>query len=581
MPCEPVIKPAVRILPVNHFCQSLCALLCLGLGSSALAQIVTGVVVNEKAQKLPDWSKDPAAPVILDSSARNIRFSFKPTEPNQGEACRLRYKLEGYDRRWNDLPFRMGGFIQFLSPTLASVGSTSFYMRGETPGWRGRLEDSDFVPHTTEEAIVPEEATSARVVFVSNGDRTAIGLAGLDAIYFTAQGQEGEAPRVFDLNIHEGTRLNEPDGQPANWKRTGSLASMAELRTRLLPSPHPILAFNDVSDSYYAQWIPASPNGIPVRPGDRVRLQWDAAYSIGGCTVGNAGYFRLNPGSYFFRVATTRLNGEPTGTEVVIPVLVRVPVHQDWRFWLLIGLCALACIGWTSRWALKRRMQQRMAEMHRQRAMERERERIARDLHDNIGAGLTEIAMQSDWVDGDLEHGLTTKTRKRVQAIRRSATELARSIDAMVWAVNPANDNLRAFVNYLTQYCCQFLHAAKLRLRFDIPSQVPELPLPGQLRHTLFLGIREALNNVVKHAKADLVHIDISWDQEQLRIVIEDDGLGFDPNQKFAEGVHEGLENIRRRLAELGGHHSLKSTPGHGTRIELSVPLPDQHHAPK
>lgn len=146
------------------------------------------------------------------------------------------------------------------------------------------------------------------------------------------------------------------------------------------------------------------------------------------------------------------------------------------------------------------------------------------------------------------------------------------SVDEIVWAVNPANDTVERFVNYLAQYAEQFLEAAGLRVRFDIPATLPATPLPGTVRHCLFLAVREALNNVVRHARADLVRLEIRTGME-MHIAVEDTGCGFAVEQRGAEGTQEGLQNMRQRMEEIGGQFLLTSRCGNGTRVEFIIAL--------
>jgi signal transduction histidine kinase len=195
-------------------------------------------------------------------------------------------------------------------------------------------------------------------------------------------------------------------------------------------------------------------------------------------------------------------------------------------------------------------------------------------LHDDIGAGLTEIAMQSDWVHNDLAEKPTAATQQRVARIRQAAMDLARGVDEIVWAVTPANDTLKHFTNYLTENVARFLDAAGLRVRFDIPADLPDGPLAGKTRHHLFLSVREALNNTAKHAQANLVRLEFRVERAGLRITMEDNGRGFIPEQAGAAGTHEGLSTMRRRMEEIGGQFHLTSRPGGGTRIEFFAPMP-------
>jgi signal transduction histidine kinase len=181
--------------------------------------------------------------------------------------------------------------------------------------------------------------------------------------------------------------------------------------------------------------------------------------------------------------------------------------------------------------------------------------------------------MQSDWVRRDFTQGPTTETQRRIERVCQSAIELTRSVDEIVWAVNPANDTVERFANYLVQSTEQFLDAAGLRVRFYIPRELPKTALPGKVRHFLFLAAREALNNIVKHARADLVRLEIKLTENGLSIVVEDNGCGFDPAQAGTAGTHEGMNTMRQRMAEIGGQFRLSSKLGDGTRVEFLAPL--------
>jgi signal transduction histidine kinase len=102
------------------------------------------------------------------------------------------------------------------------------------------------------------------------------------------------------------------------------------------------------------------------------------------------------------------------------------------------------------------------------------------------------------------------------------------------------------------------------------------MALPGKIRHGLFWTVREALNNTVKHAHADMVRIVVRVNASSLCVTVEDDGCGFDPAVTGPDGTHEGLDNMRRRMREIGGRIELSSRPGGGTRLELSVTLEEQ-----
>jgi signal transduction histidine kinase len=277
--------------------------------------------------------------------------------------------------------------------------------------------------------------------------------------------------------------------------------------------------------------------------------------------------------SYQFRLGAASASGKPTGREISLPVEVVAPYFQRPEFWVFVVAVLGGVTTYVTRLVIRNRMQGRIEEIERLHAMERERTRIARDLHDDIGGGLTEIAMQSDWVRRDLVQGVTPDTLRRIERVNQSAMELTRSVDEIVWAVNPANDTLDRFATYLSQSTEQYLDAAKIRLRFDFPSDLPPVALPGKLRHGLFMSIREALHNAAKHSNADTIRLYLELQEGELVTVVEDNGCGFSPEQHNADGTHDGLENMRRRMHEIGGVMHLTSEQGKGSRLEFRLPL--------
>ena len=568
-------KPTTSIRPsLSLLAGGLCLLGTVGRAEMAITQLVEDGHGR-------DVTAGATTPVRVAATAKRVQFHFTEANRKGEPTTRLRYKLEGYDDTWRDLIQERGMNVslQFWdneSPEKRLVlGGNVFYLSGETPGWRGSAEKSDFT-NRSETVTAPERAGFVKIIFLSDGYLPAIGLVAVDAVHLRVE-HPADGGRVdqYDLSVIQAADRNDSMGSSVNWGRWGSLQEMAQLCIRPDPSPHPILVLNDTSTRYFAAWVtPEKRNPVPVHPEDRLTLSWQIAHSIGGCGPAQADYPQLLPGNYRFRVAAAKANGELTGAEVSLPIVVVVPVFHRWEFWLTLVLLAGGAAGWSGQFIVRRRMQQRLAEIQRQQALERERSRIARDLHDDIGAGLTEIAMQSDWVRRDLAQGATADTQRRIARVCQSAIELTRSVDEIVWAVNPANDTLDRFANYLTQSAKLFLDAAGLRVRFDIPPELPSTALAGKTRHCLFLAVREALNNVTKHAHADLVRIELRVDAAGLHIAVEDNGGGFTSADTGATGTHEGLESMRRRMEEIAGQFRLTSLPGKGTRAEFLLPFP-------
>jgi signal transduction histidine kinase len=203
-------------------------------------------------------------------------------------------------------------------------------------------------------------------------------------------------------------------------------------------------------------------------------------------------------------------------------------------------------------------------------SLQRERARIAQDLHDDIGASLTHIALLSELAQKDFEKPLEAK--EHIDQIFRSARTVVRSLDQIVWTVNPKNDTLELFIALLCTYAPEYLRSASIRCRLDVPVDVPATPLPPEVRHHLYLAVKETLHNVVKHAAATEVWLRLRIEEDTITLIIEDNGCGFQMDDKVAPDA-DGLENLKRRLSEIDGRFEQHSERGKGTTTTFTVIL--------
>jgi signal transduction histidine kinase len=169
--------------------------------------------------------------------------------------------------------------------------------------------------------------------------------------------------------------------------------------------------------------------------------------------------------------------------------------------------------------------------------------------------------------------------------IYHAASDLTHKLDEIVWAVNPKHDTLDSLATYLGTFAQDFLEAAHIRCRLDIPIRLPPRPLTAETRHNLFLAFKEALNNAVKHAGSVEIRISLLIEPGGFSLQIEDKGRGFlietvgstqSPNSGRQTSGH-GLQNMRQRLAQIGGRCDIHSVPGEGTTVRLVVPNQSLH----
>ena len=291
-----------------------------------------------------------------------------------------------------------------------------------------------------------------------------------------------------------------------------------------------------------------------------------------------ADYSFLPPGDYTFHVIACNNDGLWNETGVSFPFKLLPHVWQTWWFHFLGGLATVTLAGGIVWFDQRRRMRRRLEKLEREQAVERERSRIAKDIHDDLGASLTRITMLSQSARGETQ--IPEYITTNLERIFGTARELTRAMDEIVWAVNPRHDTLDSLANYLSRFAYDYLSTAEIRCRLDVPLQLPALPVTAEVRHNLFLAFKETLHNAVKHAAATEVRVELKLEQSKLMLLVADNGRGFAAGEPPADAAQSGrihpgngLPNIKRRLAEIGGACEIQSEPGRGTNVTFTVPL--------
>jgi signal transduction histidine kinase len=240
-------------------------------------------------------------------------------------------------------------------------------------------------------------------------------------------------------------------------------------------------------------------------------------------------------------------------------------------FRALILVLFTAGVVATVRFVSFRHLRRQMVALEQQALLDKERARIAKDLHDDLGANMTQITLLLELASQ--QHAEPEAAHDRLGEGLRASREAIKSLDAAVWAVNPANNTLPELVAYIGQFAIEFLQQAGMRCEADLPDHPPDWPVSAELRHNLFLIVKEALNNVVRHAHATKVLLHISVTSAALVLRIQDDGRGLEgPPQ---EPSANGLRNMRQRADELKAQFEIKSKPGQGTVITVRYPWPE------
>jgi signal transduction histidine kinase/streptogramin lyase len=267
-------------------------------------------------------------------------------------------------------------------------------------------------------------------------------------------------------------------------------------------------------------------------------------------------YNNIGPGTYHFRVIASNNDGVWNETGASATLIFLPHFWQTWVFKCsVVAALGLLLTAWYR------------ARVARLREIERLRIQIAADLHDDVGARLTKVAMVTEFVDR--ETSTEDRSKPHIQNIARTTREVIQAMDEIVWTINPKNDTLDNLANYVFQYAQDYFQNTGVRCRMDLPARLPDYHLPTEERHNLFMAVKEALNNVLKHSAATEVRIRLGVEDGRLCISIADNGRGFRVDQ--VNGVGNGLTNMKERLQRIGGRMSLESEPGNGTRIRMEA----------
>jgi signal transduction histidine kinase len=246
--------------------------------------------------------------------------------------------------------------------------------------------------------------------------------------------------------------------------------------------------------------------------------------------------------------------------------IISGPWWQTWWFRLLAGFLFAALLIIAIRFYYRQKLEKRIMLLEKQQAIEKERTRIATDMHDDLGSGLSRIKFLSQSIQ------LKTNEQKSIEddvnKIAQYSDEMVDKMGEIVWALNEKNDSLADLIAFTRAYAVEYLSLNNIDCDFKMPGVLPERIISGEIRRNIFLSVKEALHNIFKHAAATEVLIKIVFDKK-LKITIHDNGRGIDFNRIRRFG--NGLDNIEERIKSIGGKSIIKNDKG--TIIQLEVPV--------
>jgi ligand-binding sensor domain-containing protein/signal transduction histidine kinase len=315
----------------------------------------------------------------------------------------------------------------------------------------------------------------------------------------------------------------------------------------------------------------------PERVHFRYRLEgfdpdWTDAGAARSAVFGN-----VSPGHYRFQVLACNAAGAWNEIGHALSFRIAAPFWQTWWFLTLAAVASAGVLGGGVRVVAVRHLRRRLRRLEEAHAIEKERMRIAQDMHDEIGGKLSRISFLSDMARHNVPSN--SKAGEQIEEVSEAAREVIRTVDEIVWAVSPRNDTLESVVHYICRHAEEFFELTPVELQLKLPHEFPDIRFSAEVRHNLFCAVKEALNNVLKHSDATRVRIAFAVSPASFIVTLADNGRGFDSDHRLGVTaapngrVGNGLLNMQERLQSVNGTFELRTQPGQGTEAKFELPL--------
>lgn len=294
----------------------------------------------------------------------------------------------------------------------------------------------------------------------------------------------------------------------------------------------------------------------------------DSAWRYAG-NKGEVQYANLSPGNYTILLKAATSNETASANIIRLHFIIHPPYWKTWWFIALVVIAISSLFYAVVRYISQRNLKEKLLKLEKEQAIEKERNRISRDMHDDLGSGLTKIAILSEVVKKQMNE--PEKAKAQLENISQSSRELVDNLQDIIWILNPKNDTLENLAAYIREYGLKFFEPFHIQIHFQYPEKFPDLKLSEETRRNIFLVIKETFNNTAKHSQCSNVNVIIEHHLSLVTISIRDDGKGFDETATRPFG--NGLQNMKNRIEQIGGAFRIESSGGEGTQsiIEIHV----------
>lgn len=280
-------------------------------------------------------------------------------------------------------------------------------------------------------------------------------------------------------------------------------------------------------------------------------------------------YLNIPPGRYTFRVIACTNEGAWNSDGDSISFEIPLHYWETGFFKISFGIVLLVTIIVITRFVYSRKLKHELYKLEKQQALEQERLRISRDIHDEIGSRLTKILVLNEAVKDEIDKA--PLVQEFTEKISNETQQVIQNLDEIIWFINPGNDTIELLGSYIREYLTDYFSSTNIECLCDFPDSYPVLQITPEVRRNIVFTVKEIANNIVKHASATKVCAKFQLHEQMLVISMEDDGKGFDTQATFSLG--NGLNNIKKRIEEIGGKILIKSVLSFGTEIQIFLPI--------
>jgi signal transduction histidine kinase len=277
----------------------------------------------------------------------------------------------------------------------------------------------------------------------------------------------------------------------------------------------------------------------------------------------NVRYANLSPGSYSLTYRASNSDGK-WGNAQVLRIFIGAPFWNKGWFYLTMAMTLTGSVILITRRIAQQKLKQQVMELQQRYQIENERHRIGRDMHDDIGAGLTQITLMS-------EAGKRNNTPfKQLDEIGNASRQLVASISEIIWSMNAENNSPDHLLSYMREQLHRLLEHSGIKYTIDFPSYPGDCQLTNEQRRNMLLATKEVVHNAVKHSKASFILVKATIENCKLEILVEDDGIGFNTSRVFSGS---GLHNFENRMKQMDAELSVCSEVNKGSTFKFGLLL--------